>query len=119
MLYSKNKKIIKIIRKQEPKLQNYFYDREDIWEIVQSNKRLKIGASEFNSTIETLIKEDFIRYANNSNTAFALCDKGRYYYEYCFRMFRKYVKDKWIDFFSLLLSVISLVVSIISICSVQ
>ena len=118
MIYKKNKKIIKIIRKQEPKLPNLFYDREDIWEVVKNNKNLKMNVGEFISSLETLSEEDFIEFSKKSNgTAFRICDKGRYYYEYQRKMLCNYVKDKWIDFFSLLLSTVSIILSIISICN--
>ena len=115
MIYKKNKKIIKIIRKQEPKLPNLFYDREDIWKVVQNNKRLEINVGEFISSLETIAEEDFIKFSENSNgTAFRICDKCRYYYEYRRNEILNYIKEKWIDFFALFLSVVSLIISIFS-----
>lgn len=113
MLYRKDKKIIKIIRKQNPNLSNYFYDRDDIWEIARKGKRKKINEDEFISCLKTLSDNGYIYFGGNSHeTAFRLCEPGRYYYEYRFKLFLNYIVEKWIDLLALIISIIALVVAI-------
>lgn len=113
MIYRKDKKILKIIRKELPNLPNYFYDVNYIWKIAYNNKKLKISSEEFISCLTSLSNDEYISFDEKSHgTAFRLCNSGRYYYEYRYKMFLNYIMQKWVDVLALVISIIALVVSV-------
>lgn len=114
MLLRNDRIVLNVIRKSEPKLTNFFYSQEDIWSILQ-DRNVSITAEETLAAFNNLENEGFITYASNSRTAFRLNSKGQHYGEYRFKMFLNYISEKWIEFFALTVSIISLVLSIIAI----
>ena len=114
MLYSKDKKVLKIIRKTNPKLPNNYYDWNDIWEFVQIKYQQKISDIEYISALNNLHNQGFITFADKHKTAFSLNSCGRYYTEYIRNKIINYILDKWIDFFALIIAIAALIISIIS-----
>ena len=112
-MYRIDKKVVKIIRKQNPKLSSGHYGQEDIWEVFH-NKYPRISLEEYLASLKSLNDEGFISFSSKTTSAFTLTSKGYNYYEYRRQSIRKYIAEKWIDFFALAISAISLILSVIA-----
>lgn len=116
MIFSTDKKILKIIRKETPALPNGYYDQNDIWKVFHQKYPDK-SSTQFLSSLKDLASDDFISFSEKTDTAFILSSKGIHYYEYCFYKILHYVAQKWIDFFALTVSIISFILSVIALVS--
>lgn len=112
MLFSKEKKILKIIRKSKPNLSNDYYDHTDIWMAVQRKYRNNINETEYMSALKALDEEGFISFSSKTRTAFQLNNIGRFYYQFLWKQFLSYLFTKWIDILALVIAGLSLLLSI-------
>ena len=112
MLYKKEKMVLKVIRETNPTLTNNYYDLIDVWNDVNTKYPNKIEEVEYNAALKALNEKGFISCSLISTTAFLLTDNGRYYNEYCKHKVLSYIAEKWIDFFALFVSFVSLVMSL-------
>lgn len=108
ILYHSEKKLIKHIRKLRPTLPNGFYDYSIIYESFQMER------AEYLETLNSLHNKGFICFADKEKTAFRILPPGKYYYEYRLKTMSRYFAEHWIEFLSLVISIIALTVSIIA-----
>lgn len=106
MLFRKDKKLLKIIKSQEPKLPNDFYDWNDIYRISG------MDGKSYLISLRNLATENIISFGGGSMTAFRLEANGLYFWEYQWQKRKQYVMDKLVDFFALIVAIIALVVSL-------
>ena len=107
MLFRNDKKLLKIIKSQEPGLPNLYYDWDDIFKVSNMNKK------EYLISLRNLASENVISFPNNSTTAFRLEANGLYFSEYQIQKIKQYVMDKVVDFLAVIVAIIALVFSLI------
>lgn len=112
MIFKNEKITLKSIRNSEPKLSNFYYDWNDIWEDIQANHENEISEREYVSALNSLSSKGLIEFSSKTTTAFKAANNLLYYRTYCIRCFFAYISEKWIDFLTLIISLISLAQSI-------
>lgn len=108
ILYHSEKKLLKHIRKLQPSLPNAYYDHSIIYE------SFSMPETEYLETLYSLESKGFIRFDDKEKTAFRLLPPSIHYYEYRLKTILCYFANHWIEFLSLVISIIALVISIIS-----
>lgn len=107
MLFRNDKKLLKIIKSQEPELPNLFYDCNDIFRVSNMNEK------EYLISLRNLASENLISFPDSSMTAFRLEANGLFFSEYRIQKIKQYVMDKIVDFLAVIVAIIALVLSLL------
>lgn len=106
MIFKNDKKLLKIIKSQSPKLPNNYYDWEDIYRISGMSN------TDYLISLRSLAENEIISFGDQSKTAFRLEANGLYFNEYQKQNRIQYIMDKLVDFFALIVAIIALIISI-------
>lgn len=106
MLFKKDKKLLKIIKSQSPKLPNEYYDWNDIYAVSEMSE------AEYLISLRNLANENLISFGDQAHTAFRVEANGLYFTEFQRQRRISYVMDKLVDFLAVVVAIIALVISI-------
>lgn len=107
MLFKNDRKLLKIIKSQEPQLPNLFYDWNDIFHVSGMDEKSYL------ISLRNLASENLISFPYNSMTAFRLEANGLYFSEYRIQKIKQYIMDKVVDFLAVIVAIIALIISLI------
>lgn len=107
MLFRNDKKLLRIIKSQEPGLPNLFYDWNDVFRVSGMNEK------EYLISLRNLASENLISFPDNSMTTFRLEANGLCFAEYQIQKIKQYIMDKIVDFLALIVAIIALAVLLI------
>lgn len=113
MLFKNTKIVLNILRNSAAGIQGKFYDRDKIWEQI-SKKHPKFTVIEYICALESLEKEGYILFPDNSHTAFRLTEKGLYYEEYQLIKLKEYLLERCFEILAVIISIIALIISILN-----
>lgn len=106
MIFKNDKKLLKVIKSQSPQLPNDYYDWNDIYRVSE------MSHTDYLISLRNLAENEIISFGDQSKTAFRLEANGLYFDEYQKQNRTRYVMDKLVDFFALIVAILALIISI-------
>lgn len=106
MIFKNDKKLLKTIKSQSPQLPNAYYDWNDIYRVSG------MSDADYLISLRNLAENEIISFGDQSRTAFRLEANGLYFSEYQKQNRIRYIMDKLVDFFALIVAIVALIISI-------